>query len=114
MLFIMLLVMGVPVKAGAVPQFTRGTMTSHTETTTRVTESYNIVEYSTGNSYTMTGTNISIPGAPGLGVNYTQTIPGEPTQFSESSLTPGVSRVTQFTRETEIFSVTDSVSVFTM
>ena len=111
-LFIMMFVLGTPAMA-AVPTFTRGTMTSRTESFTTVTESYNIVEYSTGNSYTMSGNNITVSGTPGLDASYTQTTPGHATQFSESVLGPGISRVTNFTRTTTIQSTTDSLSVFT-
>ena len=111
-LFIIMSVLWTPAMA-AVPTFTRGTMTSRTESFTTVTEQYNIVEYSTGNSYTMTGNNVTITGTPGLGATYTQTTPGMATQFSESHLGPGVSRVTNFTRTTTIQSTTDSLSVFT-
>ena len=112
-LFVLLFFMGSPVLASSVPTFTRGTMTSRTESFTRVTESYNIIDYTTGSSYTMTGVNITIPSSPSLGASYTQTTPGIATQFSESYLGPGIARETNFTRTTEIQSVTDSVSVFT-
>ena len=111
-LLIIISVLGTPVMA-AVPTFTRGTMTSRTESFTTVTEQYNIVEYSTGNSYTMTGNNVTITGTPGLNATYRQTTPGMATQFSESHLGPGVSRVTNFSRTTTIQSTTDSLSVFT-
>ncbi len=102
-----------PALANTSPTFTRGTMTSRTESFTRVTETYNIVEYTTGSSYTMTGTNIQWQGKPQLGTTYTQVSPGCATQFSESFLGPGLASETNFTRITEITSVTDSVSVFT-
>ena len=104
---------GMAASASSVPTFTRGTMTSRTTSFTSVTETYNIVEYSTGNSYSMTGNNITVQGKPGLGATYRQTVPGQATQFSETSLTPGISRVTNFTRTTTIDSVTESLSVFT-
>ena len=95
------------------PSFTRGTQTSRTESTTTVAETYEIVEYSTGTSYTMSGTNIQWSGQPGPNANYTQIIPGGATQFSETLLGPGISTETNFTRETVIESVTNSISVFT-
>ena len=113
LLFVILFAVGLPAGASSVPTFTRGTMTSTTTSFTSITETYNIVEYSTGNSYTMSGTNITINGKPGLGATYTQTTPGMSTQFSETSLTPGISRVTNFTRTTTIDSTTQSLSVFT-
>ena len=112
-LFVLLFFMSSPVLASSVPTFTRGTMTSRTESFTRVTESYNIVNYSTGSSYTMSGTNITIPGSPSMGTSYSQTLPGAATQFSESYLGPGIASETNFTRITEIQSATDSISVFT-
>ena len=42
-----------------VPNFTQGSMTSHTETTSNVTETINSVDYRTGWEYTVTGTGIS-------------------------------------------------------
>ena len=95
------------------PSFTRGTMNSRTESTTTVTETYEIVEYSTGSSYTMSGTNIRWNGTPGVDTVYTQIEPGAATQFSETYLGPGISSTTNFTRTTEIQSLTTSVSVFT-
>ena len=99
--------------ANTVPNFTRGTMTSHTESSSTVTETYRIVEHSTATSYTMTGTNIQWTGTPGLGTNYTQVDPGAATQFSETYLGPGIASVTDMTRTTTVTSVTDSISVFT-
>ena len=95
------------------PSFTRGTMTSETTSFTTVTENFVINEYSTGNSYTMSGTNITWDGPPRAGANYTQLIPGETTQFSETVLTPGLHSTTNLTRTTTIQSTTVSTSVFT-
>jgi hypothetical protein len=95
------------------PSFTTGTVTSHTESTQTITETIRQVDYQTGWSYTVTGTNINIPSNPQLGAAYTQIDPGAPFQFSESYLGPGQSRITEITRTTETFSVTDSISVFT-
>ncbi len=99
--------------ANTTPNFTRGTMTSRTESTTTVSEAYLITEYSTGTSYTMSGTNITWQGTPGPGVNYSQVTPGAATQFSESYLGPGISSITELTRTTVTDSITNSVSVFT-
>lgn len=95
------------------PSFTTGTVTSHTESTTTVTESIRQIDYMTGSQYTVTGTNISWDGPPVPGANYTQTVPGVAFQFSETYLGPGESRLTEIERTTTITSVTDSVSVFT-
>ena len=113
LLFVILFAVGLPAGASSVPTFTRGTMTSTTTSFTSVTETYNIVEYSTGDSYTMSGQNITVSGKPGPGASYSQTVPGLATQFSETRLTPGISRVTNFTRTTTIDSTTQSLSVFT-
>ena len=52
--------------AGAVPvvpNFTQGSMTSHTETTSKQTETINSIDYATGWQYTVSGTNVSNNGA---------------------------------------------------
>ena len=95
------------------PSFTTGTVTSHTESTTTVTETIRQVDYMTGSQYTVTGTNISWDGPPVPGANYAQVVPGQAFQFSESYLGPGESRLTEIDRTTTVMSVTDSISVFT-
>ena len=95
------------------PSFTTGTVTSHTESTTTVTETIRQIDYMTGSQYTVTGTNISWDGPPVPGANYAQTVPGQAFQFTESYLGPGESRLTEIERTTVVTSVTDSVSVFT-
>ena len=47
------------IAAPVVPNFTRGTITSETSSTTEVVEVIRQVEYTTGTSYTVTGTNIT-------------------------------------------------------
>jgi len=42
-----------------VPNFTQGSMTSHTETTSTVTETINSVDFRTGWEYSVTGTGVS-------------------------------------------------------
>ena len=114
MAFLLLLLLAwAPGAHAMTPSFTRGTQNSRTESTTTVTESYEIVEYSTGSSYTMSGTNIQWEGVPGPDTIYTQIVPGGATQFSQTILGPGISGTTNFTRETVIDSVTTSTSVFT-
>ena len=113
LLLLLLLAWAPAAHAQMTPSFTRGTMTSRTESTTTISEIYEIVEYSTGSSYTMSGTNIQWTGQPAPGANYSQLIPGASTQFSETLLGPGVSTETSFTRETIVESATDSISVFT-
>ena len=54
-----------------VPNFTQGSMTSHTETTQKITETINSMDYSTGYQYSATGSGISANGnlSPGTGTN---------------------------------------------
>ena len=96
-----------------VPNFTRGTITATTESSTKVVETIRQVEYATGTSYTVTGTNINIPGTPQQGANYSIMNQGAPFQFSETILGTGVSKETWIDRTTETQSTTNSVSVFT-
>jgi hypothetical protein len=111
---LILLLLPSPVQAASVvPNFTTGVVNSETTTRTEVTEVVNIVEYSNATSYTVTGTNINIPGSPSLGANYTQINAGQAFQFSETQLSPGISKVTDMTRTTVIDSFTTSTSVFT-
>ena len=60
-------VIAVPV----VPNFTQGSMSSHTETTTTVNETINSMDYSTGYQYSVTGSGITADGdlSPGTGTN---------------------------------------------
>jgi hypothetical protein len=103
-----------PSYAGPVtPNFTSGTITSETKTRTEVIETIRQIEYSTGTSYTVTGTNINIPGTPAPGMNYTIQTQGAPFQFSETYLTPGVAKETWIDRKTTEDSITNTISVFT-
>ena len=120
-----------------VPNFTQGSMTSNTETTSTVTETINSMNYDTGYQYVITGTNIehdgssiSPPSTTGNsntlnGVtstwtnldlnnkpNFTVTTPGAPFQFTESFSGPGLTNHTIIQRTTEIQSVTNTTSVF--
>jgi hypothetical protein len=99
--------------APVTPNFTSGTITSETKTHTEVVETIKQIEYSTGTSYTVTGTNINIPARPGPGANYTIQNQGAPFQFSETILTPGIAKETWIDRKTTEDSVTNSISVFT-
>ena len=125
--------MSVPV----VPNFTQGSMTSNTETTSTVSETINSMNYNTGYEYVITGTNIEHDGATisapsttgssntlngvtstwtGLDLdnkpNFTITNPGGAFQFTESYSGPGLSNHTIIQRTTEIQSVTNTTSVF--
>ena len=116
-----------------VPNFTQGSMTSHTETTTKVTETINSMDYNTGYQYSVTGSGISASGnlSPGTNTststiegvtstwtglsskpNFTQTTPGAAFQFTETYQGPGLSNQTIIQRTTEIQSVTDTTSIF--
>ncbi len=120
-----------------VPNFTQGSMTSTTETTSTVTETINSMQYDTGYQYVITGTNIehdgnsiSPPSTTGdsntlNGVtstwtdldlnnkpNFTITTPGQAFQFTESFSGPGLKNHTVINRTTEIQSVTTTTSVF--
>ena len=116
-----------------VPNFTQGSMTSHTETTTKVTETINSMDYNTGYQYSATGSGITASGnlSPGTGTNnvtidgvtsswtgvnsrptFTQTTPGAAFQFTETYQGPGLSQHTIIQRTTEIQSVTDTTSIF--
>ena len=121
-----------------VPNFTQGSMTSNTTTTSTVTETINSMDYNTGWQYTVTGTGVEsssnnlTPGGTtqstvtldgvtstwnGLDLNqrptFTQTTPGAAFQFSESYQGPGLSNHTIIQRTTTINSVTDTTSTFT-
>ena len=113
-LLAVLMLLGSPVGAvPVVPNFTSGTMTSHTETTTTVNETIRQIDYQTGWSYTVTGTNIDVPSTPKVGTSYNIMQNGAPFQFSETYSGPGMFKDTTVQRTTTINSVTDSTSVFT-
>ena len=116
-----------------VPNFTQGSMTSHTETTQKITETINSMDYNTGYKYSATGSGITADGnlSPGTGdvnvtingvtstwtgVNkrptFTQTTPGANFQFTETYSGPGLSNHTIIERVTEVTSVTDTTSIF--
>ena len=123
-----------------VPNFTQGSMTSHTETTSTVTETINSMDYNTGWQYVVTGTNVESNGnltPTGTdSINATQVTldgvtstwnglnlqdrpefsivtPGAAFQFTESYQGPGLSNHTVIQRTTTINSVTDTTSTFT-
>ena len=116
-----------------VPNFTQGSMTSHTETTQTITETINSMDYSTGYQYSATGSGVTASGnlSPGTssnsvsieGVNstwtgvgskptFTQTTPGAAFQFTETYSGPGLQNHTIIQRVTEVTSVTDTTSIF--
>ena len=62
---IMLLSYGTAAKAvPVVPNFTQGSMTSHTETNSTVTETINSIDYRTGWEYSVTGVGVENNGQP--------------------------------------------------
>ena len=126
-----------------VPNFTQGSMTSHTETTSKQTETINSIDYATGWQYSVSGTNVSNNGASLLpptttntvsvtplggiegtvtssqsgldfsNANFTITNPGQAFQFTTTYQGPGITNQTIIQRTTEVTSVTDTTSVFT-
>ena len=143
-LFLLTLLIGSPAMAvPVVPNFTQGSMTSHTETTSKVTETINSIDYSTGWQYSVTRSNVSNNGesllppttsnnvtvnplggtegqvtstATGLDFsnsNFTITNPGAAFQFTTTYQGPGVTNQTIIQRVTEVQSVTDTTSIFT-
>ncbi len=126
-----------------VPNFTQGSMTSHTETTSKVTETINSIDYATGWQYSVSGTNVTSGGQSlspnpttnsvivnplggtegqvtsansGLDLNgqsFSIETPGAAFQFTQSYMGPGVTNQTVIQRTTEVTSVTDTTSIFT-
>ena len=105
----------------------------HTETTQKITETINSMDYNTGYQYSATGSGVTANGnlSPGTGdVNvtingvtstwtgatskptFTQTTPGANFQFTETYSGPGLSNHTIIERVTEVTSVTDTTSIF--
>lgn len=133
-LFLVAFLLGTPAMAvPVVPNFTQGSMTSHTETTQKITETINSMDYNTGYQYSATGSGITVNGnlSPGTGATnvtidgvtstwtgvtsrptFTQTTPGNAFQFTETYQGPGLSQQTIIQRTTEVTSVTDTTSIF--
>jgi len=142
---ILLLLFILPSKAAmavpVVPNFTQGSMTSHTETTSTVTETINSMDYATGWTYSVSGTGVELEAgstnvAPdvtstqnntnngvtttwtGLDLstqnkpNFVQTTPGAAFQFTEHYSGPGLQTHTVIQRTSTVTSVTDTTSVF--
>ena len=135
--FLLLLALATPVSAvPVVPNFTQGSMTSHTETTSTVSETINSMDYNTGYQYSVSGVNVQHDGTgitPDTGTeqvtnngvtstwtnlntskkpNWTLTTPGAAFQFTETYKAPGLSTHTVIQRTTTIQSVTDTTSIF--
>ena len=127
--FLLLLLTAPAAKAlPIVPNFKTGTLTSRTETTSKVSETIVSESYKTGYEYVVTGTNIQHDGTtlspgtttvnswtgldPATKPNWNLVTPGGNFQYSETYIGPGLENITTITRTTEIISVTDSVSAF--
>ena len=134
---VLLLIAGPCSAAPLVPNFNTGTMTSHTESKTQISESIRSVDYQTGYVYSTSGTGVThsgtsmVPGAEtvqtqttdgitsswtGLALenkpSWTMTTPGGSFQLVESYSAPGLSRVTTIERTTTVESVVSTTSVF--
>ena len=126
-----------PVEAvPVVPNFQTGSLTSHTETTSTVTETINVIDYQTGWQYTVTGNNIGtdasslVPPAQSVtqsvnGVNstwtnldttnmpnFTVTDTTKPWQLTTTLSQPGLKTHTRIQRTKEVTSVSVTVSTF--
>ena len=136
--FLLLFLLASPASAvPVVPNFTQGSMTSTTETTSTVTGTINSMDYSTGWTYSVSGTNVQHDGTSmtpdvgsaqtntlngvtsswtGLDVNnkpnWTVTQTGDPFQFTEHYVAPGLQTHTIINRTQTIQSVTTSTSIF--
>ena len=119
-----------------VPNFTQGSMTSRTETTSKVTEVINSIDYNTGYEYTVTGTNVKVSGGSLSPSNQAETTliegvsstwnglnlstkpswsivePGLTFIYTETYSGPGLSNQTVINRTTDITSVTETTSIF--
>ena len=118
-----------------VPNFSSGTMSAVTRTTSVVTENISSHDYNTGHTYTLNGSGITINGSISPdpttvnqtinGTSYqwtgadltnkpsvTLTTQGNPFQYVESYTAPGLSNITNIIRTTNIESTTETTSVF--
>ena len=129
--------MSVPV----VPNFTQGSMTSSTTTTSTVTETINSMDYATGWTYSVSGSGVQLEEgstnvAPDVTSTQTNTVDGVTStwtgldlstnnkpnwvqseaggafQFTEHYSGPGLQTHTIIQRETTVQSVTESTSIF--
>ena len=119
-----------------VPNFTQGSSTSRTESTTSITETIRTSNYNSGYTYSVTGSGVEHDGstisAPNATVtetingttytwtgldlgekpNWTQTVQGDAFQFTEVYTPPGLESVSDVTRTIESQSVTDTTTIF--
>ena len=119
-----------------VPNFTQGSMTSSTETKSKVVETINSMDYNTGYQWSVSGTGVEVidnksvsPTTTGVNAtingntttwtgvgsrpDFKQSVPGAAFQFTETYMGPGLSNHTIIQRETIIESTTETTSVFT-
>jgi hypothetical protein len=120
-IFLMIFLIGTPVMAvPVIPNFTQGSMTSHTETTQTVTETINSMDYNTGYQYSATGTGVKASGnlSPGTGAKnvtingVTSSWTGVTSKPTETYSGPGLQNQTIIQRVTEVTSITDTTSIF--
>ena len=119
-----------------VPNFTQGSSTSRTESTTSITETIRTTNYNSGYTYSVTGSGVQHDGstisAPNATVtetingttytwtgldlgekpNWTQTVQGDAFQFTEVYTPPGLESISDVTRTIESQSVTDTTTIF--
>ena len=119
-----------------IPNFTQGSSTSRTETTTNITETIRTTEYNSGFTYSVTGSGIEHDGSSmsppvtsvdesingttytwkGLNLdqrpNWTQTNQGDAFQFTEVYQGPSLESVTDITRTIQSTSVKDTTTIF--
>ena len=121
-----------------IPNFTQGSMTSHTETTSTVVETINSMDYNTGFTYSVSGHGIEVDGGSDItppdhttttnainGVNSTWTnldldskphfklsTPGASFSMVESYTGAGLMNHTVIQRTTTVTSVNDTTSIF--
>ncbi len=136
LLFVLLILAQSPVIAvPVVPNFSSGSVTSSTRSTSSTTELIKSYSFQTGyqsavgctncsatgnlspvnkavGTQTVNGTTTSWTGVESM-PTYTQTVPGAPTNFTQSYSGPGLSNYTLIERSIEIESITDSTSTFT-
>jgi len=120
-----------------VPNFQQGTLSSTTTTKTKVTEVINSYRYRTGYEYTATGTNVAPDGAiapmglvttsnslngvssvwhgldPASKPSWSIVNEAASFSFSETLQGPGLTEHTIITRETDVESITETLSTFT-
>ena len=135
LLLLLLLIPSRSLAVPVVPNFSSGTMSAVTRTTSVVTETISSHDYNSGHTYTLNGSGITINGSISPdpttvnqtinGTSYqwtgadlttkpsvTLTTQGAPFQYVESYTAPGLSNITNIIRTTNIESTTETTSVF--